>query len=68
MAEIEEECSKYGKVENVIVCQEGQSDDAEAEIHVKIFVEFAKSEQVKQARNALDTRCFRGRTMTSVCI
>ena len=65
MAEIEEECSKYGKVENVIVWQEGQSDDADAEIHVKIFVEFAKSEQVKQAKNALDRRCFRGRTMTA---
>merc|ERR1719186_1685873 len=31
-AEIEEECNKYGKVENVIIYQERQSEDADAEI------------------------------------
>jgi len=64
-AEIEEECNKYGKVENVIIYQERQSEDADAEIHVKIFVEFVLPDQVKKAKNALDGRFFGGRTVTA---
>jgi len=64
-AEIEEECNKYGKVENVIIYQEKQSEDADAEIYVKIFVEFVQPEQVKKAKNALDGRFFGGRTVTA---
>jgi len=40
--EIEEECNKYGKVQNVIIYQERQSEEEDAEIHVKIFVEFSE--------------------------
>jgi len=64
-AEIEEECNKYGKVENVIIYQERQSEEADAEILVKIFVEFVMAEQVKKAKNALDGRFFGGRTVTA---
>jgi len=64
-AEIEEECNKYGKVENVIIYQERQSEDVDAEIHVKIFVEFVLADQVKKAKNALDGRFFGGRTVTA---
>jgi len=64
-AEIEEECNKYGKVENVIIYQERQSEEADAEIHVKIFVEFVLPEQVKKAKGALDGRFFGGRTVTA---
>jgi len=64
--EIEEECNKYGKVENVIIYQERQSEEDDAEIHVKIFVEFAKPDDVKQAKAALDGRFFGGRTVSAV--
>jgi len=63
--EIEEECNKYGKVENVIIYQERQSDEADAEIQVKIFVEFSKHEDVKQAKASLDGRFFGGRTVSA---
>ena len=45
--EIEEECSKYGDVENVIIYQERQSEDEDAEIVVKIFVEFGHPSRAK---------------------
>ena len=45
--EIEEECSKYGDVENVIIYQERQSEDEDAEIVVKIFVEFGHPSHAK---------------------
>jgi len=64
-SEIEEECNKYGKVENVIIYQERQSEEADAEIYVKIFVEFVLADQVKKAKNALDGRFFGGRTVTA---
>lgn len=39
--EIQEECSKYGTVERVIIYNEKQSeDDDDSEVIVKIFVEF----------------------------
>ena len=63
--EIEEECNRYGKVENVIIYQERESEAEDAEVHVKIFVEFSKHEDVKQAQSALDGRFFGGRTVTA---
>ena len=45
--EIEEECSKYGDVENVIIYQERQSEEEDAEILVKIFVEFGHPSHAK---------------------
>lgn len=38
--EIQEECSKYGQVERVIIYNERQSEDDENDVIVKIFVEF----------------------------
>merc|ERR1712058_165502 len=48
--EIEEECSKYGDVENVIIYQERQSEEEDAEILVKIFVEFGHPSHAKKGR------------------
>ena len=45
--EIEEECSKYGDVENVLIYQERQSEEDDAEIVVKIFVEFGHPSHAK---------------------
>lgn len=42
--EIQEECSKFGAVERVIIYNEKQSDDDDdADVIVKIFVEFAET-------------------------
>ena len=38
--EVEEECSRYGSVERVIIYQEKQGEELDAEVIVKIFVEF----------------------------
>jgi len=64
--EIEAECSKYGKVENVIIYQEKQDESDDAEIHVKIFVEFEEDLGAKKAKNALDGRFFGGRTVLAL--
>ena len=41
--EVTEECGKYGNVNRVIIYQERQSEEEDAEVIVKLFVEF-KSE------------------------
>lgn len=38
--EVEDECSRYGKVVRVIIYQEKQGEELDAEVIVKIFVEF----------------------------
>jgi len=38
--EVESECSRYGSVERVIIYQERQGEEEDAEVIVKIFVEF----------------------------
>lgn len=38
--EVTEECGKYGEVNRVIIYQEKQSEDADADVIVKLFVEF----------------------------
>ncbi|CAL4060976.1 unnamed protein product, partial [Meganyctiphanes norvegica] len=42
--EITEECGRYGNVQHVIIYQEKQTDEDDAEVIVKIFVEFTKHE------------------------
>jgi poly(U)-binding-splicing factor PUF60 len=42
-SEVTDECGKYGNVERVIIYQEKQSEDENAEIVVKLFVEFSQS-------------------------
>merc|ERR1719481_1645997 len=64
--EIQQECGKYGKVENVIIYQEKQDDSEDAEVHVKIFVEFSSSIEAKKAKSALDGRFFGGRTISAL--
>ena len=44
----------------VVIYQEKQSDDPMAETIVKIFVQFAESESVDKAREALGGRFFSG--------
>lgn len=38
--EVTDECEKFGKVKRVIIYQEKQSEEEDAEVIVKIFVEF----------------------------
>ena len=63
--EIEEECSKYGEVERVIIYQERQSEEEDAEIIVKIFVEFKETKGAKAAKDALNGRFFAGRRVVA---
>ncbi|XP_043287656.1 poly(U)-binding-splicing factor half pint-like isoform X2 [Venturia canescens] len=60
--EIQDECSKFGVVERVIIYNERQSEDDEnAEIIVKIFVEFAQMTEAERAKDSLHGRYFGGR-------
>lgn len=63
--EIEEECAKFGEVERVIIYQEKQSEDENAEIIVKIFVEFKTNEAAKKAKESLNGRFFGGRRVVA---
>ena len=49
-AEVTEECENYGTVRKVVIYQEKQSQAEDAEIVVKIFVEFSMPQDV-QVRN-----------------
>ena len=40
---MKEECGKHGKVKKVVVYQEAESEADDAEVIVKIFVQFDKS-------------------------
>jgi len=61
--EIQDECSKFGGVDRVIIYNEKQSDDDDdnAEVIVKIFVEFSQMREAEAARDALNGRFFGGR-------
>ena len=61
--EITEECSRYGEVSRVVIYQEKQGEEDDAEVIVKIFVEFEKSEHAEAAKNALNGRWFGGRVI-----
>ncbi|XP_046994556.1 poly(U)-binding-splicing factor half pint isoform X2 [Schistocerca americana] len=65
--EIQDECSKYGTVERVIIYNEKQSEeeDDDAEVIVKIFVEFSQMSEAESARDALNGRYFGGRLVKS---
>ncbi|XP_017488412.1 PREDICTED: poly(U)-binding-splicing factor half pint-like [Rhagoletis zephyria] len=60
-SEVTEECGKYGNVRKVIIYQEKQSEEEDAEIIVKIFVEFTSLKEAIKARDALNGRYFAGR-------
>lgn len=59
--EVTEECGKYGSVKRVIIYQERQGEEDEAEVLVKIFVEFSEAAEMNQAIQALNNRWFGGR-------
>lgn len=62
--EIQDECSKFGAVERVIIYNEKQTDNEEddsADVIVKIFVEFSLPAETEKAKEALNGRYFGGR-------
>lgn len=65
-SEVTEECAKYGNVDKVIIYQEKQGEHDDAEIIVKIFVEFSKPSEMETAIKALNGRFFGGRIVQAV--
>ncbi|KAI4891365.1 hypothetical protein NFI96_022949 [Prochilodus magdalenae] len=63
--EVTEECGKFGAVNRVIIYQERQGEEDDAEIIVKIFVEFSNSEEMNKAIQALNNRWFAGRKVVA---
>jgi hypothetical protein len=61
--EIEDECRKSGETERVIIYQEKQDESENAEIVVKIFVEFKDSISAKKAKEAFHNRYFGGKVI-----
>lgn len=61
--EVVDECSRYGNVNRVVIYQEKQSEADDAEVLVKIFVEFKESASVGTAVKALNGRFFAGRKL-----
>ncbi|XP_036411482.1 poly(U)-binding-splicing factor PUF60 isoform X3 [Megalops cyprinoides] len=59
--EVTEECGKFGAVNRVIIYQEKQGEEEDAEIIVKIFVEFSAASEMNKAIQALNNRWFAGR-------
>lgn len=60
-SEVTDECGKFGIVNRVIIYEEKQSEDDDAEVIVKIFVEFSNSQEAIVARDSLNGRFFGGR-------
>lgn len=59
--EISEECGKFGTVNKVTIYKEKQGEEEDAQIEVKIFVEFSKTSEMHMAIKALHNRYFGGR-------
>ncbi|XP_062337174.1 poly(U)-binding-splicing factor PUF60a [Osmerus eperlanus] len=59
--EVTEECGKFGAVNRVIIYQEKQGEEDDAEVIVKIFVEFSMATEMNKAIEALNNRWFGGR-------
>ncbi|XP_067309626.1 poly(U)-binding-splicing factor PUF60a isoform X7 [Pseudorasbora parva] len=59
--EVTEECGKFGAVNRVIIYQEKQGEEEDAEVIVKIFVEFSAASEMNKAIQALNNRWFGGR-------
>lgn len=64
-SEVTDECGKFGHVNRVIIYQERQSEEDDAEIVVKIFVEFSSQEEVEKGCASLNARFFGGRVVTA---
>lgn len=59
--EVTSECSKYGSVDRVVIYQEKQGTEDDADIIVKIFVTFKSSSEAEAAVKSLDGRWFGGK-------
>ncbi|XP_074640317.1 poly(U)-binding-splicing factor PUF60-like [Tubulanus polymorphus] len=61
--EVTEECGKFGHVDRVIIYQERQGEEEDADVIVKIFVEFGDEKALNSAIKALNGRFFGGRVV-----
>jgi len=63
--EVTDECGKFGVVNRVIIYQERQGEEADAEIIVKIFVEFSSQSEMETAVRTLNGRYFGGHVVSA---
>ncbi|KAK5611927.1 Poly(U)-binding-splicing factor puf60 [Crenichthys baileyi] len=63
--EVTEECGKFGQVKRVIIYQERQGEEDDADVIVKIFVEFSEAAEMNRAIQALNNRWFGGRKVVA---
>ncbi|KAM7399943.1 hypothetical protein PAMA_004567 [Pampus argenteus] len=63
--EVTEECGKFGRVQRVVIYQERQGEEDDADVIVKIFVEFLEVAEMKRAIRVLDQRWFGGRKVVA---
>ncbi|XP_073347217.1 poly(U)-binding-splicing factor PUF60a [Pagrus major] len=63
--EVTEECGKFGRVKRVIIYQERQGEEDDADVIVKIFVEFSEVAEMNRAIQALNNRWFGGRKVVA---
>ncbi|KAM3849972.1 poly(U)-binding-splicing factor PUF60-like [Diretmus argenteus] len=63
--EVTEECGKFGRVKRVVIYQERQGEEDNADVIVKIFVEFSEAAEMNVAIEALNHRWFAGRKVTA---
>ncbi|XP_041658953.1 poly(U)-binding-splicing factor PUF60a isoform X1 [Cheilinus undulatus] len=63
--EVTEECGKFGSVKRVIIYQERQGEEDDADVIVKIFVEFSEAAEMNRAIAALNQRWFGGRKVSA---
>ncbi|XP_040910631.1 poly(U)-binding-splicing factor PUF60a isoform X2 [Toxotes jaculatrix] len=63
--EVTEECGKFGQVKRVIIYQERQGEEDDADVIVKIFVEFSEAAEMNRAIQALNHRWFGGRKVVA---
>ncbi|XP_041847484.1 poly(U)-binding-splicing factor PUF60a isoform X2 [Melanotaenia boesemani] len=63
--EVTEECGKFGLVKRVIIYQERQGEEDDADVIVKIFVEFSEAAEMNRAIQALNNRWFGGRKVVA---
>ncbi|XP_032219019.2 poly(U)-binding-splicing factor PUF60 isoform X2 [Nematostella vectensis] len=61
--EVTDECSKFGTVSRVVIYKEKQGEEEDAEVIVKIFVEFTSPDETDKATSNLDGRWFGGRAV-----
>ncbi|KAL5022515.1 hypothetical protein ScPMuIL_001670 [Solemya velum] len=60
-SEVTDECGKFGVVSRVIIYTEKQSEEEDAEVIVKIFVEMNNQQEVERGIASLNNRFFGGR-------